>query len=116
MRFFQDIRNTFATEGIYEHQMYSLSLKTVVILGHLGICSFCSLLYFIFMADNIRDFAESFYLFATCLFHFCVLLTLALKSGKIFELFEMFESEIERRKKFRSLTNKNINDIKKCMC
>lgn len=102
MRFFQDIRNTFATGGIYEHQKYSLSLKTIIILGHLTICSICALIYFIFMADNIGDFAESFYLFATCLFHFCVLLTLALESGKIFELFEIFESEIERRKKFRS--------------
>lgn len=98
MRFFQVIRNSLATMGVYEHQKNAMSLRTIVHLGHLATCAFCALVYFLLLADNISDFAQSFYLFATCTFIVGVLSTFALKGKKISHLFEGFEAELERRK------------------
>lgn len=101
MKYFQSIRKVLEGLGIYQPeplQNHTPSLRTVLRLSCLTLFSILTFGFFISEAKTLLEFADCFYIFTTSIFLFSVILTLTMKSPKIFELMNNFEIEIERRK------------------
>lgn len=106
MKYFQDMRKPFDILNIYPNtlgQVHGLNMKNYFFLIVSGSSFTWSVIFMVFQAKTVTEFAESFYVFSIGLFVFVIFAIFFAKKKDIFNLIDEYEWTIQKRMNFFSV-------------
>lgn len=101
MKYFQYMRKPFNTLNIYSNtlgQVHGLDMKNYFFLIVSGLGSTSTVIFMVFQAETVNEFAEAFYAFSITLFVFFIFVNFFAKKKDIFNLMDEYESTVQQRK------------------
>lgn len=106
MKYFQEMRKPFDILNIYPNtlgQVHGLNMKNYFFLIVSGSSFTWSVIFMVFQAKTVTEFAESFYVFSIGLFVFVIFAIFFAKKKDIFNLIDEYEWTIQKRMIFFSV-------------
>lgn len=101
MKIFQSIERRFGSLGIYIRQAFQenrFNSKNLTILCIFVVFTILTMAFFLFEAENFREYSESFYVTVCTIFNSFAFTIFMWKHSELFELIMAIETTIQKRK------------------